>query len=288
MTGEMNEIVEILKIAKVLISSDLAMETRKRFNNAFDKNYDYKKGKDFVEWFLSKFPVNTRTPRGTPKDKVLAKKQAVMFVELLRDLMSSGGALDAGNLPPHLRVHFQDKLESGLNIARMSFKNNIERNLDDLVSYFSTEGSGVSVPVKINIGNIEFENRVGLNEKSLQKYAKSIAQTLNVSGWRRKALKGGLKVVLAGPADFRGTSGGKYRQSEDALYVRATPKVLKRAEGYGSVNYILVHELAHRYEKKVGLPENFDVPEWWTTKYSMTDSMAGSESFASHLLSYSL
>jgi hypothetical protein len=65
------------------------------------------------------------------------------------------------------------------------------------------------------------------------------------------------------------------------LYVRATPQVFKRTRGtYGAFDYIIIHELGHRYERKRGLPVDFDQAEWWTTKYSQTEGMGGSESFA--------
>jgi hypothetical protein len=56
--------------------------------------------------------------------------------------------------------------------------------------------------------------------------------------------------------------------------------VLKRGAGYASFEYICVHELAHRYEKYNRLPEDFDKPQWWTTRYSRTEGLGGSEGFA--------
>ncbi len=87
--------------------------------------------------------------------------------------------------------------------------------------------------------------------------------------------------MFAAAQDFNGTVKGKYKSADDLLLVRTTPAVLKRADGYASLDYILIHELGHRYEHKVrGLPVDFDKPAWWTTRYSRADSMAGSESFA--------
>lgn len=61
----------------------------------------------------------------------------------------------------------------------------------------------------------------------------------------------------------------------------ATPKVLKRELGsYGSVDYILIHELGHRYERKNHVPEDFDQTEWWSTRYSTMEGESFAELFA--------
>lgn len=104
-----------------------------------------------------------------------------------------------------------------------------------------------------------------------------------VKGWRRKAFDGGLKVALAGPDKFRGTAGGTYKSAEDTMYVRATPKVLKRTRGtYGAFDYIIIHELGHRYEYKhrTTVDVDFDKSEWVTTPYSRKEGEAFAELFA--------
>ena len=91
-----------------------------------------------------------------------------------------------------------------------------------------------------------------------------------------------LKVALAPPGDFNGTATGKYKTDKDVLYLRATPKVLKGLSSgkYGSPEYILIHELGHRYERFNKLPADFDRPSWWTTRYSQKEGEAFAELFA--------
>lgn len=147
---------------------------------------------------------------------------------------------------------------------------NVESHLDDLVRYFSEEG-GVSIPKEIKIGSNTYRNISGFNEATLRKYAERVESAFAaIKGWRRKALAGGVTVALAGPGDFNGTAAGKYKSDQDTLYVRATPKILGRSGNtYGSVEYIIVHEMGHRYERKVHMPdEDFDKQHWWTSKYS--------------------
>jgi hypothetical protein len=157
----------------------------------------------------------------------------------------------------------------------------IEPRLADVTRYFTDEG-GVVVPREVERGQTVYVNKAGLDADTLEKYSKRMEQLLGtLRGWRAKALTGKLKIVFASPRDFTGTVAGKYRSAEDALYVRVTPKILKRDAGYGGLDYIIIHELGHRYEHKVGgLPTDFDKVEWWTTRYSRTEGMGGSESFA--------
>lgn len=179
---------------------------------------------------------------------------------------------------------FQWFLNSGMWGYRSSIEDSWEKlkpQLADIVRYFSDEG-GILVPREVDVGNITFINRAGLDQKALEKYSARLSQLFHgVRGWRAKALTGNLKIVFASAQDFNGTTKGKYKSAEDLLLVRTTPAVLKREAGYASLDYILIHELGHRYEHKVkDLPVDFDKPPWWTTRYSRADSMAGSESFA--------
>lgn len=143
------------------------------------------------------------------------------------------------------------------------------------------QASQTVMPPELKLGMATFVNKAGLPEVRLKKYAKRLTTLFeSLRGWRSDALKGGLTVVLASPQDFHGTAGGEYRQDEDALYVRAAPAMLKRAASYGSFDYIIVHELGHRYRRCNYPSIDYNCPEWWTTRRSQTDRMSGSESFA--------
>ena len=169
----------------------------------------------------------------------------------------------------------------GQSMVKTIWNRGIKPRLDELTKYFTDEG-GSKLVSDYKIGSNTYLNKVGMSEDNLIKYATRLDALFgSLSGWRKKALSGGLTVALAPPKYFHGTASGKYRSSEDTLYVRAIPKVLQRSGGsYGSIDYILIHELGHRYEHFHRLPVDFDKPEWWTSRYSMTESLSGSESFA--------
>lgn len=155
-------------------------------------------------------------------------------------------------------------------------------HIDDLVRYFTDEG-GKRVPREVNVGANTYVNDVGFDEDKLAQYTSAIENVFSeLLGWRSDALVGGVKVVLSGPKAFRGTAAGVYKSNEDTLYVRATPNILGRKTGtYGSVDYIIVHELGHRYERKHGTANiDFEKPEWWTTPYSKKEGEAFAELFA--------
>jgi hypothetical protein len=157
----------------------------------------------------------------------------------------------------------------------------IRKHLDEAVRLFTDEGGKV-IPKEVRFGSNTYFNPSGLPEAQLNEYVKALEQVFDeLKGWRKKALAGGLKIILAGPKEFSGTAAGKYKSSEDALLVRATPKILKRTRGtYGAFDYIIVHELGHRYEYKRRPTVDFDRQEWVTTPYSKNDNEKFAELFA--------
>lgn len=157
----------------------------------------------------------------------------------------------------------------------------IKPNLTEVVKLFTSEG-GRNVPKEVKVGSNTYLNLSGFTDKQLDGYIKVLEKVFDeLNGWRKKALAGGLKIALAGPKEFHGTASGKYKSAEDTLYVRATPQVLKRGAGtYGSFDYIIVHELGHRYEYKHKVGTNFDKVEWKTSRYSQTEGEAFAELFA--------
>lgn len=142
--------------------------------------------------------------------------------------------------------------------------------------------SGGATATEVRVGEHTFLNEAGLSADSFKKYIAAMTTLFDqLEGWRRGALKGGVVVVFAGPKSFRGTSAGKYQSEHDRLLVRATPAVLKRGSGtYGAPDYIIVHELGHRFERKHRLPTDFDKVEWLTTAYSQKEGEAFAELFA--------
>lgn len=227
--------------------------------------FDEAKAKALGEWIEENFRV--QSPK-TPKGGKELKQDLERIVWVLKHRVSS----QMGD-PTEVREKARAEVES-------YWKGDIEPHLAKIVTLFTDEGGKV-VPKELTLGGVTYVNEVGVDAASVEKYAKRLEVIFNsITGWRSKAMKPGLKVVLSSPRNFSGTVTGKYKRDQDALFIRATPNVLKRDAGYASFEYIIVHELAHRYERLVRTPLDFDKVEWWTTKYSHNEGEAFAELFA--------
>lgn len=279
-----------------LIQAGLGDNLQRKMRGLLSGGYDWQEARKVGEWFEANFRFDSpKTPRGGKQ----LKEKARGLAWVLKHRVITGSPPEPTKHPltgeplrgqKTVEDWFQEsqggdpvKQQEALDKAQAEVRlrwSEIEPELAFLVTKFTDEG-GTVVPKELSMGATTFLNKAGLTEAKLTKYAKRLnALFKSLSGWRSKALKGGLTVVLATPKDFHGTAGGKYKRDEDALYIRTTPAVLKRAAGYGSFDYILVHELGHRYERYNRLSIDFDRPNWWTTNYSRRDTMSGGESFA--------
>lgn len=221
---------------------------------------DVGKGKELAEWMEANFHfLGAKTPRGGKTIK--------------EDVNRLHWWLKAG-LGQHRDLE-------GIRPTLEDAWGKVKAHLDEVVRLLSDEGGKV-VPKEIRVGANTYRNISGFSEGQLTVFIKALEQVFDeLKGWRKKALAGGVVVALAGPKEFRGTAAGSYRSGEDTLYVRVTPKILTRTRGsYGAFDYIIVHELGHRYEYKFHPREDFDKSHWLTSKYSSKEGEAFAELFA--------
>lgn len=261
--SQKNRVWDITAKGARVVLAGLGEELSRRMEAILTK-YEPAKAKELGEWIDANFRVNSpKTPKGGKE----LKEKASRLVWVLKHRVEFSAAKDEAILE-----RARQEVESDWN--------EMKPHLGLLVSGFTDEGGKV-VPKELVLDDRIYVNEVGFDESTLNKYARRL-ETLfdSVKGWRRKALAGSMRVILASPRSFTGTAGGKYRSSEDAMLVRATPSVLKRADGYGSFDYILIHELGHRYEYRVGIQTDFDRLEWQTTRYSMKEGESFAELFA--------
>jgi hypothetical protein len=221
-----------------------------------------------ADWFKDTFRFEaSKTPAG---QKAL-KEKASKFHWFLR---SAAGFKGMGNTGMGWE-------RAGKEAARI-WQEEIKPAAADLVRYFTDEGGKV-VPKEMKAGGNTYVNLIGFDEKKLGQYVAEIEKVFDtLKGWRRQALSGGVRVVFAGPKDFRGTAGGTYRSAVDELWIRATAggRLERGGSGYGGLGYVIVHELGHRYDRKHGTKFDFERPEWFTSKYSHKDGEQFAELFA--------
>lgn len=228
------------------------------------RDFSGAKAKEVGEWLAQTFAFQTsRTPSGAKQAK---EKLTSFHWVLMHRLGQTAGANAAEKTRQEIAERWQKEIVPILDVA---------------VAKLTTAG-GADIPKELKLGTSTYVNKVGMSGKQLKKFATELEKLwASLKGWRRDALKGGLTIVFAGPQDFRGKVGGKYRSREDQLLVRATPKVLKRTGGtYAAPDYILIHELGHRYEFKHRVSADFDRQHWRTTRYSHAEGEGFAELFA--------
>lgn len=219
---------------------------------------------DLAHWFRQNFRVESaKTPRGQKG----RKEEWARFLDILGYFSQPGGTTYIA------AIHDLIERWEGL-----------KKDVPELVKYFTSEGDTgrgkEEVLSEIKGQHATYFNRAAMSNANFKKYAKRIDDLFGeLRGWRKKALRGNLKVVFMG-AKAIGVQ-GKYREATDEMWVKATPKVLQRASGgYGSPEYIIIHELGHRYEKFNRPPKDFDHMEWKTTRYSWNEGESFAELFA--------
>ena len=130
-------------------------------------------------------------------------------------------------------------------------------------------------------GEMSLENATYVNESILGQArftacSKDIDGILGtLSGFHRDALDG-LKIVFVKKEGSTATA--KYDSARDVVLIR--PDKAVDGDAYGSFQYVVLHELGHRYLAKNRVDFDYSSSEWITTKYSKVDSWSDEEKFA--------
>jgi hypothetical protein len=239
----------------------------REFEQRFDKLLSYAPDnpppaevKEFRKWISENFKLTGRVPAEAKR----ARDELERFWRFLEH------AEGHGLMPGVFAISFAESWH------------HLKPYLPTIVQSLSTE-SGKVIVFEKKVGSNTFVNMVGASESRFDSMISAIETVFGgLSGWRKKAVDGGVRVVFAGPKDFPGTASGKYRSDKDELWIRATPggRIDKGGNGYGGLPYVITHELGHRYERKHHQPFDFDTSGWYTTPYSHKDGEAFAELFA--------
>ncbi len=205
---------------------------------------DHDKAVEIGRWFEKTFRVKTpKTPKGTKPLKELAQKFEHVLVV----------ATAWRKKPGQARIEIE------------TLWRQLEPHLAELNKFYTDE-EGLVVPAEVTVGSNHYSNPAGLDEKNLTPLIRRIEAIFSMlTGWRKRAISGGVKVIIAGPKDMPGSRVlALYSPSGDHIKIRATPQVL--SSGFEET---LIHELGHRYEHTQHPPRLKD-PQWFTTDYSRT------------------
>lgn len=130
---------------------------------------------------------------------------------------------------------------------------------------------------ELKLKNATFTNNSVMSDANFIKNAKAIDSFLSsLKGFHKDALKGELKIVFVKKEDTKAKA--TYKSDKDALYLRAD--AIKPGSSYGQFNYVVVHELGHRYLKFNKVKFDYQSSKWITTPYSKTEGWADEEKFA--------
>ncbi len=170
------------------------------------------------------------------------------------------------NLNNPVEIKFQNK------IFKSKFENQLRLSKQEIESVYKNSKENV---IKKDIGKyIKFDassyDKFLKNINTIEKFLKTL------KGFHKKVIK---DVVIKFVSSNEIKSKAKYKTNEDELWINVS-KMGDTKDGYGSLLYVVLHELGHRYLKYNKQKWNIDLPEWITTKYSKVDSWSGEEKFA--------
>ena len=220
-----------------------------------DENFkedDYTKAKNWVDTLN----LDIRTPKGMKKEHDLLKylSKQIESVELYYK-----GVPDEGYTYEINRIMNDDFSKQDIEKISVKFGKNDEQPLEIKKKYATYIKSDASKYEKFIIAIDELETLLS-----------------KLKGFHKKPLKK-LVIRFVKKTELRGKA--LYKTSKDELWLNLQSPL--KSDGYGSLKYITIHELGHRYLTKVKKQKwNYDSWDWVTTKYSQVDSLSGEEKFA--------
>ncbi len=238
------------------------------YDESFFKYYllDYSPSKEVhakILGWLESLKLSKRVP-----------KEFQLEVSFLKDIfttLSDERVLNILN-NPFRRFHDEQVEELEYNISRLG-------DLAKIVQLHTLFSPKSKETVTLKLDGVTFRNEAGLTGAKFKKASELLVAFLNTLKKPHSTTLKGLKIILV--RKDKSTSPAMYKRDKDVVYIRPD-RLLLTNEEYGSLPYVLLHELGHRYENKNKLKSKQDTADsiWNTTPYSLTDSLSGSEKFA--------
>lgn len=131
---------------------------------------------------------------------------------------------------------------------------------------------------ELRLKNAVYVNRSNFSFTRFKEAAQKVDAILSkLKGFHKKAVTAKpLIVALVKKSEIKAKA--KYKGNDDLILIR--PDTLASGDDYGSLPYVILHELGHRYEKFVRIGRAFTDSGWLTTPYSGRENMMGDEKFA--------
>ncbi len=150
-------------------------------------------------------------------------------------------------------------------------------NKDDIIKLTDKLSLKANQPLVIKKGQVTYHKK---DPSSYKKFLASIDDIdsflKTLKGYHKKAIKN-LKIVFVGKGKLKAKA--SFKTGSDEIYIRISAMGNTKEE-YGSLRYVILHELGHRY--LTIHPQNWDYTHysWMTTPYSKRESWSDEEKFA--------
>lgn len=168
--------------------------------------------------------------------------------------------------------YYNGKIEDNVKSNIISAWNSVKHSADDIQAYYSD-----AKPDRVVVGETTYIKDDAAAYARFQKAVKDVSKFLStLKGYHNKPLKN-LVVRFVKKSQIRGKA--QYKTMEDEIWINLD-SMGNTSDGYGSLVYVLLHELGHRYVKHYKPKFDIDAAHWITTKYSRVDSWSGEEKFA--------
>ena len=163
---------------------------------------------------------------------------------------------------------------AGIDNIKATVQHLTDEDIKKLTTALSKENKGTT---ELQLKNAIFHNESIISESKFKDISEDIDKFLSkLTDFHKKTLSPELHIYFV--KKELSNAKAKYKRDKDAIYIR--PDRVKIGNEYASFNYVVVHELGHRYLANNRVKFDYDASEWITTPYSKTDSMSGEEKFA--------
>lgn len=201
---------------------------------------------EVIKKWVDSLNIGSKAPRGLKNEFVILKK--------LKDIVDSKNisSFDKANAKTYYRALLSKKDEITKKLANK--QSDIIKK--DGITFIKADKSAYS----------KFLNAVD----DIDEFLKTL------KGFHKKVLKN-LKIRFVSASDIK--SKAQYKKAKDEIWIKLSG-MGNTKDDYGSLRYVLLHELGHRYLKL--FPQKWDIDDikWVTTPYSEVDSINGEEKFA--------
>lgn len=158
---------------------------------------------------------------------------------------------------------------------KVFFDRMTKEDIDDFLSIGTKKSKNIT---EMKLSHATYFNESNMAQPVFLKSSKEIDGLLGkLKNFHKKVIQKPLVIKFKRKDDLR--SKAVYKQSLDEIWIRGDYRP-QNNQKYGSVPYVIIHELGHRYLKLFRVNFDYDSPEWITTPYSKVDSMTGEEKFA--------